>query len=647
MLRKTRTIASLALMVAFAIFVARVSAAPPTDHLVPSKTVGYMAVGDVDVLAKGWNGTQLAHLLEDPAMEPFAEDLRAQFRERLDAANRSLGISWSDIEQVPSGELAFALVAGLPGEPAMLMLADVEDNLPETDQLLQKIAQSLKKENARRQTRQIQGQSVVVYDIPARDGERPRRARTLAHFVKDNVLCLADRVEAVEAVLERWDGKHQDTLANLPAFEEVMRRCREHANDAEPQVRWFLKPLAFAEAIRTKRKLNPRSNPTDTEVDSAGPDVLEVMKHQGFEAIRGIGGHISFSVGRHEIMHRTAVWAPKPWEKSMRMLVFPNGGNLTPQRWVPDDVATYVTFHVDIMNAFDNFGPLFDELFGEGETGVWEDVLKSLKEDPNGPGIDLRADLVAHLGTRVTFFTDYRLPITPTSERFLFAVEATDAETLADTIRRSMETDPEVVRREVAGHVVWEIVEQEAPVPEDDLRLELELPGDTLGPAPETPEPEEENKRLLPNSAITVAHGHLLIASHVDMLREILEADPTSPSLADMVDYRLVTQEIEALGGRDVALRFFSRTDEAYRPTYELMRAGKMPESETMLGTVINAIMGQTEDEPLRKPAIDAKNLPEYDLVRRYLGPTGAYVVSLEDGWFIEGFLLSKHPVEP
>ena len=55
----------------------------------------------------------------------------------------------------------------------------------------------------------------------------------------------------------------------------------------------------------------------------------------------------------------------------MNMLKLPNAADFTPQPWVPRDVATYTTLYVDILNAFDNFGPLFDELFGEGEKDVW------------------------------------------------------------------------------------------------------------------------------------------------------------------------------------------------------------------------------------------------------------------------------------
>ena len=51
-------------------------------------------------------------------------------------------------------------------------------------------------------------------------------------------------------------------------------------------------------------------------------------------------------------------------------------------------------------------------------------------------------------------------------------------------------------------------------------------------------------------------------------------------------------------------------------------------------------------DEELREQQIDARKLPEYQMVRRYLGPAGMFVVSHEDGWSITGCFLSKETLE-
>ena len=93
------------------------------------------------------------------------------------------------------------------------------------------------------------------------------------------------------------------------------------------------------------------------------------MRNQGYGAFQGVGGFVDVASDGYQILHRTAVFAPPPYTESMKMFVFPNGKDFTPQPWVGRDVATYFTAYVDILNAFDNFGPLYDEIIGE--KGVW------------------------------------------------------------------------------------------------------------------------------------------------------------------------------------------------------------------------------------------------------------------------------------
>ena len=97
------------------------------------------------------------------------------------------------------------------------------------------------------------------------------------------------------------------------------------------------------------------------------------MRNQGYAAFKAVGGYVDVSADGYQILHRTAIYAPPPYTESMKMFVFPNGQDFTPQPWVSRDVATYFTVYVDIQNAFDNFGPLYDEIIGE--KGVLESDL--------------------------------------------------------------------------------------------------------------------------------------------------------------------------------------------------------------------------------------------------------------------------------
>ena len=238
------------------------------------------------------------------------------------------------------------------------------------------------------------------------------------------------------------NGGQAHSLSQVVAYQKVMGRCAADVPQHVPSIRWYIKPIGFAEATRAA---------TPLEKQPKGKTIIEYMRHQGYTAFQGIGGFVDVSADGYQIVHRTAVYAPQPYEQSMKMFVFPNAKDkdFTPQPWVGRDVATYFTVYVDILNAFDNFGPLYDEIIGED--GVWKQTLKGYIEDPNSLQTDIRKELVANLGKRVTMVVDYNLPITTTSERLLWAIELKDkaAEAaVAKAIEKCVKNDPTIKRRE-------------------------------------------------------------------------------------------------------------------------------------------------------------------------------------------------------
>ena len=44
----------------------------------------------------------------------------------------------------------------------------------------------------------------------------------------------------------------------------------------------------------------------------------------------------------------------------------------------------------------------------------------------------------------------------------------------------------------------------------------------------------------------------------------------------------------------------------------------------------------------MRTQKLDGSKLPDYDVVRRYLGPAGVTTTTESDGWVITGFVLKK-----
>ena len=261
-------------------------------------------------------------------------------------------------------------------------------------------------------------------------------------------------------------------------------------------------------------------------------------------------------------------------------------------------MATYFTVYVDILNAFDNFGPLYDEIIGE--KGVWKQTLEGMNTDPSGPQIDLRKELIANLGQRVTMVADYNLPITTTSERLLWAIETKDDAAVAKAIEKCVKNDPTIKKRVIAGHVVWEIVEEEdtgvPQVPVIDVPSLTPKKDDGKAKSDEKDDDQDKEGHFLPHGAITVAHGQLFIASHIDFLVKTLKPLDENNRLATQPEFQKVWNlTFNNLGVKQQSSRSFAWTDRAVQPTYELIRQGKMPQSESLLGRTLNSLAAPGE----------------------------------------------------
>jgi hypothetical protein len=473
---------------------------------------------------------------------------------------------------------------------------------------------------------------VTSYAIPK---TKQQRARSALFCVKQDRLIATDNLEVLRGVLGRFAGPADDSLSALPAFKSVIARCETAAGKQIPHVRWFVEPFGYVEATRVANPDTPRRR---------GTDMLKVLKDVGFTAVKGVGGYLHLATEKFDMLHQTAVCAPpvnageNRYKLAANMLDFPNGGDLKPEPWVPREIATYASFNLKPPKIFESLEPLVDAMYGE-TGGFFKDIIDSIEEDPNGAHINIRTDLVDLLGGRATIVSDNLLPITPQSERLLVGVETIDEKTLAANIEKLMKAEPDAKLREYKGHVIWEIVNADA---DTDVAAGGKRPASTKAKQDEDEEEENARQHMLPNSALTVAHGQLLVASHYAFLTNMLDELSKREQLVDSNEFQLVKTGLDYLSGGKACAQAFSRTDEEYRGAYELIRAGRLPEAETVLGKLLNNVLG--EEGVVRTQRINGRRLPEYDAVRRYFGPAGMTAVSEDDGWFLTGFMLSKEP---
>jgi hypothetical protein len=648
-------------------------AAEPSETLLPETTKGYLSIPDWGRLESDFNSTQLGELANDEIMRPFIEDLKRQIRQNGARRLEKLGITFEDLRGIVGGETALAMIQLDEQGAAQVALVDVTGHEAEARKLLDRMAENLTRQGGRR-LRKATDSSVAIFELPRREGER--QGRQTASFLKGSLLCIGSDMRAVEDILRATSVERKASLGTLPAFRQSMAHLDKARGESgkAPHIRWFIEPFGYAECVRMLEP--PKEKPN--------PDVLRVLRKQEFTAIRGLSGHVTFAAERYELLHRTMIFAPpaaagdsKSGEKyklAARMLDFPNSENLRAETWVPRDLATYSTWNWSIQKAFDASKTLVDEWFGEPDEAIFQSVLDDMRDAKDGPRVDIEKDLVGNLADRVTLITDYETPVGPKSERWLAGVKTTDARAVAMALEKSLKNEPNVQRRQVSGFTVWEIAEQQQAHTE---ALVVEIPGGVVRHADievEEYEPvafqpgkarakqrtkrlqkqTQQQQRVIQNMALTVAYDHLFVASHVDMLARVLNqagaegapsgADKAAATehLGSAADYRRVVEEMQALGADSVAARFFSRSDEAFRINYELLRTNEMPKAQSIMGKLLNELLADGKPGTVRRARLDGSKLPPYDAVRRYLGPTGGFVVTEPDGWMVTGFMLDK-----
>ena len=588
-----------------------------SKHILPARTAAFFSVADFDLLREHWEKTGIGQLVATPQMRPFSRDLRSQLEEKFTQL-RKLRLSWSELGDVDGGEVAVAFVPpnGKRGATGVVVLADVTGSVAAARQLLQSKIRQQVAAGATSQQFVIGGVRTDRLTLPAQ-GNRPSAEIYL--WVHDDWFGATNRAAVATEIIARQQAAatppgSASTLADNKRFQVISARCTDVAQRLA-DVTWYVDPFAYARAIQEGLR-RPGSR--------RARDYVRILAAQGFDVVQGIGGKLWFAEERFDVLARTLVYAPRvkantKLRLAARMLDFPNG-NLRPAAWVSANVANHFTFNWRSREAFGHAETLIDAIAGEP---IFQEVLDGLKSDPKGPMIDVKRELVAHLGDRATFLLQNRMPTVPDSEMLVLAIELRNAVKVSATLKRIMEANEDALEHKLGEHRVWEVFgadESDSPL----LLLEPDQATDDAGGG----------------YAVGVARNSLLIASHVEAIRRVL--NPSTQLLTENQSFQQVAGVLDRLGGKTASFRFFTQPELAWRTNYELFQQGKMPQAKTLLGRSLNRLFEPDDINQLRDQELDGSKLPPFAFTLPYLSPGGFFVRTQPDGWLHTGVLLKR-----
>jgi len=662
----------LTLLAIFTFSTATCTAAPAADQLLPNTTKAFMSIPNLDDLQQRFEKTQIYQLLNDPVVKPFADDLKQQLRARFDQTQVRLGISFEGLEDLGAGEAASAVLA--PNDEAqpyaVAVIVDATGAVEQAQELVDRIGKQLVADGAERSEIKIDDHDVVMYTIT--NEQDADKTYMVYYRIHEEHIVSTDHRAVMQDILNRFKNPGDDNVAGIAAYQSAMEHCQQAAGDAEPQIRWFVEPFGYAKTIQAAAGVNPQ-----------GKNFHELLIGQGFGAIMGAGGWVHVAEGNHEFRHHTWVSAPRPaaaitaqiaketaaanagierdpriaakesdkYVLAMRMLDFPNSENQKPQAWIPNTVSTYSTINWNMKEAFEFAKTLVNEYLDSDEgQDLFEEILKGIAHDVNGPQLDIRNEFVTYLAGRMSVITDFREPIDVDSNQWMAIIKITDTKAVEKAIAKFMAAEPNKHERVFQGQRIWEILNEE-----EDIEIELEIDfgedgfgafGDEgFGDLGEDEESEEEGalgeQPIISTWAITVsADGNVLIASSADFIEDIITQQDDA-NLLSAEDYVRIETELNKMGAASTSMRMFTRLDDKHHPNYELIRQGKLEHSQTLMGKLLSRLMGSGDgDKTVKK--IDVSKMPEFAAVAKYLGPSGTFVRTDDGGWFASGVVLRK-----
>ncbi|MEZ6096598.1 MAG: hypothetical protein R3C03_20610 [Pirellulaceae bacterium] len=83
----------------------------PSEKLLPETTVAYVQIANFREFVQKSQDSNFGRMLADEKIAPLVEDLYGQAKDAFEDFKEQIGLEWDDLEQLPHGEICFAVIA--------------------------------------------------------------------------------------------------------------------------------------------------------------------------------------------------------------------------------------------------------------------------------------------------------------------------------------------------------------------------------------------------------------------------------------------------------------------------------------------------------------------------------------------------------
>jgi hypothetical protein len=225
-----RLAVAVATLLCVAIWTTPIRAERPTaPKLLPKSTIAYLRIADSQELIEAFQNTTLGKLGRDDKIKPLVTQLYGSAAQAFTQVEDQIGVSLSEILEIPQGEVCVAVVGREQGDQAVVIFMDVGNNMATVRKLMDVAIAEAERDGKTKRIEKIDDAVLTILDTDATFCERES---TVLFSTSDQML---------KEMLKIWDGDEgAETLAgDLPIC------CQTEGSGSGITFRGFLAPAVF------------------------------------------------------------------------------------------------------------------------------------------------------------------------------------------------------------------------------------------------------------------------------------------------------------------------------------------------------------------------------------------------------------------
>ncbi|MHC4207962.1 MAG: DUF3352 domain-containing protein, partial [Planctomycetota bacterium] len=419
---------------------------PKTAKLVPPETMVLADINNFNQLWAQFEKTNIYQLYKDPALEPFIDNFKTKWRQQKQDSEKELFRMIADVDVLPQGRVAAALVLDkqVPDAnmPPVLVVAQWGDKIDKVKELADKIVRKAVEDGAHRQTEDYRSVEIITIE------KKPPEA--LNYCFIDDCLIGSTSPNVLKFVIAQIKGAGSTTLADDRDFTATGKTIAP-ANEGRIDLYVNIKEAVRAELAE----------------DTTGR-VRAMIDNLGLNNVTSFGCSIEPAGGPGGSTLGKAILKIDGAKAGICKMLDLESGPLRMPRFIDASASSVSIANLNIKKAFEELASIFTRFSPQMAAIMY---MPLSPPGPNGqPGLQLKADIIDHFGSQIILAQSIEKPRPDTSRaqkeppiqtRSVVAI-ATDnragLEKSLSTIHSTMiaPNKPEA-QRELLGHTIYSV----------------------------------------------------------------------------------------------------------------------------------------------------------------------------------------------